>query len=134
MMAQPPSEYQTIPEKIRNGATVVFTGIYFTANGPRQKLPDGTVRWRMIAGFRLLDDFSGNIANEVVEIEPFGKPMKVKNEWVKTRLQEGESYLVLLKPQPESMAVIGDKEKKFSHLNLVTRQEVLAVVKITAKK
>lgn len=126
-MAQFPIEYQSIPQKTRSQATVIFAGTYFTSTGAHQKLPDGTIRWRVTSGFRVLTDYSGNIANERIEISPF---LKKEDPWIATELEEGKLYLVLLKPQAESMEVIKDKDKSFSHLNLVSEAHILAIVQI----
>lgn len=126
-MAQFPIEYQSIPQETRSQATVIFVGIYFTATGTHQQLPDGTIRWRVTSGFRVLTDYSGNIANERIEISSF---LKKENPWIATELEEGEMYLVLLKPQAESMETVKDKDKSFSHLNLVPEADILAIVQI----
>ncbi len=127
-MAQFPSEYQSIPAEIRNQATVTFVGTYFITTSSHQQLPDGSMRWRIISGFRVMADYSGIIKSERIEITP---RFKVANPWIEEELEEGELYLVLLKPQPESLKIIKDKNKSFSHLNLVTESDILAIRKIT---
>ena len=127
-MAQFPSEYQSIPEEVRNQASVTFVGTYFTTTTDHQQLPDGSMRWRIISGFRVMADYSGIIKNERIEITPH---LKVANPWIDDELEESGLYLVLLKPQPESLKIIKDKHKSFSHLNLVTESDILAIRKIT---
>jgi hypothetical protein len=55
--------------------------------------------------------------------------MLPKSKYVPTtKLTEGETYLVLLRPNPESMKIIGDHEGMFNYSTAMSGDEIVAIV------
>jgi len=113
----------TINEKVN----IKFIGEYYTGREPCQLLPNGTRRWRYITGFKVKEPFSGNIQVNDIEINPNFS----ENSNINIPLEVGENYMVSLTLDKEKIKLLENKDTLFTHLNLITNDEIVEIIKAT---
>ena len=121
-----PDAFHQLPEQIREKATVVFTGTYGEGRSPCIYRPDGTRIWALEPWFNVKRVYRGDVGGKTVQINSRVSP-KVND--VSVKLQVGRDYLVLLRPNDESMKVI--KAGEYVPVwNAPYGDEILAIVEL----
>lgn len=123
---QLPDAFHQLPEQMREKATVIFTGTYGEGRGFCQFLPDGTRRWALEPWFNVKKVYLGKVGGKAIHINSRVSP-KINN--VSVKLEVGRDYLVLLRPNEESMKVIkaGEYVPVWDALH---GEEIIAIVKL----
>jgi len=116
----------TTGEEVREKATVIFTGTYGWGRGPCQFLPDGTRRWALEPYFNVKRVYRGEVGGKTIHINTMVSP-KVND--VSAKLVVGRDYLVLLRPNEESMKVI--KAGQYVPVwDALEGEEIIAIVEL----
>jgi len=102
-----PDAFHELPQEVREKATVIFTGTYGEGRGFCQFLPDGTRRWALEPYFNVKRVYLGRVGGKTIHINTRVSP-KIND--VSKKLELGRNYLVLLRPNEESMKVIAAGE------------------------
>ncbi len=123
---QLPDAFHQLPEQMREKATVVFTGTYGERRGPCMFLADGTRRWALEPWFNVKKVYRGEVGGKAIQINSRVSP-KIND--VSVKLEVGRDYLVLLRPNEESMKVIkaGEYVPVWDALH---GEEIIAIVKL----
>ena len=121
-----PDAFHQLPEEVREKATVIFTGTYNEGRGPCQFLPDGTRRWALVPRFDVKRVYRGELGGKTIHINSRVSP-KIND--VSVKLEVGRDYLVLLRPNHESMKAIkaGDYVPVWDALK---GEELVAIVEL----
>lgn len=121
-----PAAFHQLPEEIREKATVIFTGTYGEGRGPCMFLSDGTRRWALEPWFNVKRVYRGEVGGKAVHINSRVSP-KIND--VSVNLKVGRDYLVLLRPNEQSMKVIkaGDYVPVWDALH---GEEIIAIVEL----
>jgi hypothetical protein len=121
-----PDAFHQLPEQVREKATVIFTGTYGEGRSPCIFRPDGTEIWALESWFNVKRVYRGKIGDKTIYINGRLSP-KINDLSVK--LEVGRDYLVLLRPNEESMKVIktGEYVPVWDALH---GEEIIAVVKL----
>jgi len=98
-----PDEFHQLPEQIREKATVIFTGTYGEGRSPCIFMPDGSRIWALEPWFNIKRVYRGKVGGKTVQINSRVSP---KINGVSLNLKVGRDYLVLLRPNEQSMKVI----------------------------
>lgn len=98
-----PEAFHQLPEQVREKATVIVTGTYVEGRGPCIFMPDGSRRWALEFWFNIGKVYRGNVGSKTIHINSRVSP-KIND--VSVKLEVGRDYLVLLRPNEESMKVI----------------------------
>ncbi len=121
IMAQKTDNFSLKEEK----TTIKFIGEYYTGRDPCQHLPNGTRRWRQIAGFKVKTPLLGNIKVKHIEITP--NYYNNNSTGVDNLLETGQDYMITLKLDKERVELLENKDTHFTHLNLITNDEIEAI-------
>jgi len=116
---------QKIDSSKEEKINIKFIGEYYTGRGPCQYLPNGTRRWRLIAGFKVKKINLGNIQVSDIEISPDYN----KNANIDDSLELGTDYMVSLALDKEKIEILGNKDTQFTHLNLITNDEIVEIIR-----
>jgi hypothetical protein len=121
-----PHAFDQLPQEVREKATVIFTGTYGEGRGFCQFLPDGTRRWALEPYFNVERVYLGKVGGKTIHINSRVSP-KIND--VSVKLEPGRDYLVLLRPNEESMEVIaaGDYVPVW---DAPRGEEIVAIVKL----
>ena len=98
-----PDEFHQLPEQVREKTTVIFTGTYGEGRSPCIFLGDGSRVWALESWFNVKRVYRGKVGGKTVYLNSRVSP-KIKD--VSVKLKVGQEYLVLLRPNEESMKVI----------------------------
>src|SRR4029079_2748521 len=98
-----PNEFHQLPAQVREKATVIFTGTYGEGRSPCIFMPDGSRIWALEAWFNVKQVYRGKVGGKTVQINSRVSP-KIND--VSVNLKIGRDYLVLLRPNEQSMKVI----------------------------
>jgi hypothetical protein len=133
MSSQPalPREFNQIDEKHRQAATVIFTGIYQEDKSPH--IPRGQsqmVRY-LLFGFQIEQVYRGEVKADYVGIAGKQLPTRI---FAKQALIKGQRYLVLLKPQEDSLKILQTGEGNHYYFNRLDDDEILAVKEVENSK
>ena len=121
-----PDAFHQLPEEVREKATVIFTGTYGEGRGFCQFLPDGTRRWALEPYFNVKRVYRGEVGGKTIHINSRVSP---KINEVSVNLEVGRDYLVLLRPNEESMKVI--KAGEYVPVwDAPHGEEIIAIVKL----
>ncbi|MCF6347990.1 MAG: hypothetical protein L3J20_06795 [Flavobacteriaceae bacterium] len=104
---------------------IKFIGEYYTGRGSCQLLPNGTRRWRYITGFKVKVNISRNIQVNDIEITPNSN----ENSNIDDSLELGKDYMISLTLDKERMKILENKDTQFTHLNLITNDEIVEIIK-----
>jgi len=121
-----PHAFHQLPQEVRGKATVIFIGTYGEGRGFCQFLPDGTRRWALEPYFNVKRVYLGKVGGKTIHINTRVSP-KIND--VSVKLELGRDYLVLLRPNEESMKVIknGDYVPVWDALH---SDEIIAIVEL----
>jgi len=98
-----PNAFHQLPEDVREKATVIFTGTYGEGRSPCIFRADGTRIWALEPYFSVKRVYRGEVGGKTLLINTRVSP-KIND--VSVKLELGQEYLVLLRPNEESMKVI----------------------------
>jgi hypothetical protein len=98
-----PAAFYQLPEQVREKATVIVMGTYGEGRSPCIFMPDGTRIWALESWFNVKRVYRGKVGGKTIYINSRVSP-KINDQSVK--LEVGRDYLVLLRPNEESMKVI----------------------------
>jgi hypothetical protein len=98
-----PDAFHQLPEQVREKATVIVKGTYREGRGPCIFMPDGTRRWALESWFNVKTVYRGRVGGKTIYLNSRVAP-KINDASVK--LEVGRDYLVLLRPNEESLKVI----------------------------
>src|SRR5258705_9697321 len=121
-----PDAFNQLPQEVREKATVIVTGTYGQGRSPCIFLGDGTRVWALESWFNVKRVYRGEVGGKTIYINSRVSP-KIKN--VSVKLEVGRDYLVLLRPNEESMKVIkaGEYVPAWDALH---REEIIAIVEL----
>ena len=111
--------------ELKEKTNIKFIGEYYTGRGPCQLLPNGTRRWRYITGFKVKEPFLGNIQVNNIEINPNFS----ENSNINIPLEVGKNYMISLTLDKERIKILENKDTLFTHLNLITNDEIVEIIK-----
>ena len=97
-----PDAFYTLPEQVREKATIIVTGTYQQGRSPCIFMPDGSRVWALEAWFQIKKVYRGQVGGKSIYIER----STPKAEAAGTDLEVGREYLVFLRPSEESMKAI----------------------------
>ena len=100
----------TVPESVRERATLIFTGTYVAKRGPAMRRGDMEI-FPLLGNFKVKTTYLGQVP-ESVQIAPAGHD-----------LQAGRRYLVLLRPEPDSWNRIENSQR-----TELTDDEIVAIL------
>ena len=98
-----PDAFHQLPEQFKGQATVIFTGTYGEGRSPCIYLGDGTRVWALEPWFNVKKVYLGEVGGKTIQINSRVSP-KIND--VSVKLKVGQDYLVLLRPNEESLKVI----------------------------
>jgi hypothetical protein len=121
-----PHAFQKLPEDVRNKATVIFTGTYGEGRSPCIFRGDGTRIWALEPYFNVKRVYRGEVGGKTILINSRVSP---KLNDVSVKLELGREYLVMLRPNEESMKVI--KAGEYAPVwDAPSGEEIVAIVKL----
>jgi hypothetical protein len=121
-----PEAFNQLPEQVRDQATIILTGTYGEGRGPCIFMPDGSRRWALESWFNVKKVYRGKVGGKTIHINTRVSP-KIKD--VSEKLEVGQDYLVLLRPNEESMKVI-EAGEYVPAWDALYGEEIIAIVKI----
>lgn len=98
-----PDAFHQLPKQLREKATVIFTGTYGEGRSPCIFMADGSRIWALESRFNVKTVYRGEVGGKTIHINSRVSP-KIND--VSVKLEVGRDYLVLLRPNEESMKVI----------------------------
>jgi hypothetical protein len=121
-----PVAFHHLPEQIREKATVIVTGTYREGRSPCIFMPDGSRRWALESWFNVKRVYRGKVGGKTIYIN---SRVSSKINDVSVKLEVGRDYLVLLRPNEESMKVIkaGEYVPVWDALD---GEEIIAIVEL----
>jgi hypothetical protein len=122
---QPPA-FQQLPQQVRERATVIFTATFREGRSPCIFMPDGTRRWALESRFQIKKVYQGKVGGQTIYLNSRAPEINKVN----VKLEAGHDYLVLLRPNEESMKVIkaGEYVPVWDALH---DDEIVAIVELT---
>jgi hypothetical protein len=130
LMGEPaalPESYWHVPAPVRDNATVVVSGRYWTGRGPSEPLPGGGHRWALLRGFEPTAVHRGEVKATYIGVsEPnlYGAETSDKGK----PLVAGHEYLLLLRPSEPSLKFLRNPQSIRHHRDALAPDEVLAIV------
>jgi hypothetical protein len=121
-----PDAFYQIPEQVREKATVVISGTFGEGRSPCIFLPDGTRVWARESWFNLKKVQRGKVGGKTIAINTAMLP---ETEYVSRKLERGRDYLVLLRPDSESMKMIREGQY-LSFREALCSEEIIAIVEL----
>ncbi len=121
-----PDAFAQLPEAAREKATVIFTGTYGEGRSPCIYLGNGTRVWALESWFSVKKVYRGEVGGKAVYINSRVSP-KVND--VSEKLEVGQDYLVVLRPNEKSMKVIRAGEY-VPVWHALYGEEIIAIVKL----
>jgi hypothetical protein len=118
-----PDVFYELPEQVRGQATVIVTGTYAEGRSPCIWMADGIRMWAFESYIRIRKVYRGKAGGKTIYLD-----------WNRLRengmkLTRGHKYLVLLRPNPDSMKAIqeGDYLPFWKSLH---DEEIVAIVEL----
>ena len=96
-----PEAFHKLPDDVRAKATIIVSGTYSQGISPCIYMADGTRRRALESFFRVKKVYRGQVGGKHIAINS-GLPAKEAG----VKLEVGRKYLVLLRPDEESMNAI----------------------------
>jgi hypothetical protein len=119
-----PDAFHKLPEEVREKATVIFMATYREGRGPCIFIADGTRVWPLESWLNVKRVYRGKVKSKTIHINTRVSP---KFNDVGVRLEVGRDYLVVLRPNEESMKAI--KAGEYLPFGKALRgEELLAIV------
>jgi len=119
-------EYYRIPEQLRESATVVVTGTFGQGRTPCMFRPDGTRVWFIDSGFTVKEVYRGKVGAKYVRVNTAMLPV---SQYVNKDLEQEHNYLVLLRPDKESMKAM-KTEEGLGFWDSLHDEEIIAIVEL----
>ena len=119
-----PDSIHQLPDEVREKATVIVKGTYGEGRSPCIFMPDGTRRWALESWFNVKTVYRGKVGGKTIYLSNRVSP-KTNNATV--NLEVGREYLVLLRPNEESMKVI-QKGEYVPVWDALSVDEIIAIV------
>ena len=120
-----PEGFARLPAEMRARATVVVSGIFTSARGPCEFLPDGSRRWPLLRGFTTAKVYRGTVRVDYIGVTG-AEGIGLEGERIV--LVEGREYLLLLRPSKDSIQMLGRRVGSLSHRDALQPGEVVAIV------
>ena len=120
-----PDAFYQIPESVREQATLVVTGSYSEGRSPCILRPDGTRAWTMESELQITKVYRGKAGKTIY----LNWGSKLEGKPIKEMLTPGHKYLVLLRPNDESLQAI-EAGKYVRAWDALTDDEILAIVEL----
>ena len=121
-----PREFYQIPEQVREKATIIVTGTYGQGRSPCIFMPDGSREWALESWFHITKVYRGNVGGKSIYIN---SAMLPKGAEIREKLKAGRKYLVLLRPNEESMKMI--KAGKYAPAwDALREEEIVTIVEL----
>jgi len=121
-----PNEFHQLPAQVREKATVIFTGTYGEGRSPCIFMPDGSRIWALEPWFNVKKVYRGKVGGKTVQINSRVSP-KIND--VSVNLKIGRDYLVLLRPNEQSMKAI-EAGEYVPVWDALQGEEILAIVEL----
>jgi hypothetical protein len=121
-----PNEFYQIPEQLRERATIIVSGKYAVGISPCIFMPDGSRERALESWFNIRRVYRGKVDNKSILIN---KDMLPDTAYVNKKFEQDHNYLLLLRPDSESMKLI-QTEKVFSLWDALHDQEIIAIVEL----
>lgn len=119
-----PDAFYQLPEEVRKRATLIVTGTYSEGRSPCILRPDGTRAWTVESVMKIAKVHRGEAGGKYIYLS-WGTLLKREAG----KLTPGNKYLVLLRPNEESMKAI--REGKYVPAgNALYDDEIIAVVEL----
>ena len=121
-----PGEFYRIPEQLRESATLIISGKFAEGRTPCIFMADGSRVWFLDSWFNIKSVYRGQVGKKSIRINTAMLP---KSVYVNQRLERDHNYLVLLRPNSESMERIKTAEGiGFRHA--LHDEEIIAIVEL----
>jgi hypothetical protein len=120
-----PEAYWSVPAELRDKATVVVSGRYWTGTGPHEVMPNGGHRWPLLRGFEPTAVHRGDVKSDYVGVS---EPKLFGPEDGGRKLVPGREYLILLQPSESSSKALRQQRGSRSWRDALAADEVLAIV------
>jgi len=120
-----PDAFYQLPKQVGEQATIIIAGTYREGRSPCIFMPDGSRIWALESWFNIKKVYRGTVGGKTIYLNSRVSP-KIND--VSAKLEVGQDYLVLLRPNERSMKVIvaGDYVPVWDALY---GDEILAIVK-----
>ena len=120
-----PAAFHQLPEQVKEKATVIVAGTYAEGRSPCIFMPDGTRIWALLSWFNVKKVYRGEVGGKTIHVNSSVSPIVNKQ----SGLAVGRDYLVLLRPNAESLKAIKEGE----HLpfwKALDGDEIVAIVEL----
>lgn len=121
-----PDEFYRIPEQVSARATVVLTGTFWQGTGPCMMRPNGVSVWFLDSRFTVKKVYRGELKPKSIRINTAMLP---DSEYVAKNLQREHTYLLLLRPDEETMKEM-KTESGVSFEDSLHDDEIVAIVEL----
>jgi hypothetical protein len=121
-----PDEFYKIPEQLRERATIVLTGTFWQGRGPCMMRPNGVRVWFLDSSFTVKKVYRGDLETKSIRINTAMLP---DSEYVIKKLERDHNYLVLLRPDEETMKAM-KTERGISFEDSLRDDEIIAIVEL----
>ncbi len=118
-----PDAFYELPEQVREQATLIVTGAYAEGRSPCIFMPDGTRRWAIESYIRIRKIHRGDAKGKLIYLK-FGRLRETN-----LKLAQGNTYLVLLRPNTKSMKAIRAGEY-LPFWEALHDEEIIAIVEL----
>ena len=121
-----PREFHQLPEQVREKAIIIVTGTYGQGRSPCIMRADGSRVWALESWFRISKVYRGKVGGKSIYIN---SSMLPKTKYVAAKLEVGREYLVLLRPNSESLKVL--KAGEYVPVwDALRDEEIIAIVRL----
>jgi len=121
-----PEEFYRLPEQLRERATVVVTGTFGQGRTPCVFRPDGSRVWFIDSWFTVKKVYQGELKSRSIRVNTAMLPA---SQYVKKNLDRGHNYLLLLKPDEESVKAM-KTEEGLGFWDSLHDEEIIAIVEL----
>jgi len=118
-----PDAFYTLPEQVREQATLIVTGTYAEGRTPCIFMADGTRAWSMEALIQIKKVYRGEAGGKFIYLDWFDLLHRGM------RLKRDHTYLVLLRPNERSMQSIR-KGEHVAFWDALDDEEIIAIVEL----
>ena len=121
-----PEEFYRLPEQLRERATVVVTGTFGQGRTPCVFRPDGSRVWFIDSWFTVKKVYQGELKSRSIRVNTAMLPI---SQYVKKNLEREHTYLLLLKPDKESVKAM-KTEEGLGFRDSLHDEEIIAIVEL----
>ncbi len=124
-------QLEALPSEVRNQATVVVSGKLLHGRSPCIPTDSkGSHRWYRETSIEVENVLRGDVAVRYVQIN---EAMLPHGRYVTKKLEDGQAYLLLLRPKPGSQKILSDREGMFAYFNAMCDDEIVAIVPLRSR-